>query len=60
MAAPIGVSKKDQKDHRNRKNGGSREFFATQRAERNAARGPQVWVWDNETQKVGHWTRVSN
>jgi hypothetical protein len=59
MAAPIGVSTKNSVDHRRRKNGASAEAFAEQRHELNAARGRQVWVWDNEAKKLGHWTRVS-
>ncbi len=59
MAAPIGTSKQKSQDHRNRKNGSSREFFAKQRAATNAARGKQVWIWDNEAQKLGHWERIA-
>jgi hypothetical protein len=58
MAAPLGVANQKSKDHRRRKNGASAEFFAKQRAATNAARGKQVWIWDNESQNEGHWERV--
>jgi hypothetical protein len=35
--------KKNAKDHHNRRNMGSAEFFRKQRKERNAARPQQVW-----------------
>lgn len=56
MAAPI--TKEKSKDHRRRKNPGSAELHAKQKATTNTARGKQVWVWDDEPRKLGHWERV--
>jgi len=50
-------AKKNTIDHRRRKNDGSAEAYAEERTARNAARGRQVWVWDNEKKKLGHWER---
>lgn len=60
MAAPLGTSDIASSDHRRRKDGASAEFYAKARFERNAERGKQIWVWDNETEKVGHWDRIPN
>jgi hypothetical protein len=58
MAAPLGISGRASTDHRRRKNGASAEAFAKYRQERNAEKGRQVWSWDDESKKLGHWTRV--
>jgi hypothetical protein len=60
MAAPVGTSSHRSGDHRKRKNGGAAEAFAEYRHNSNAERGKQIWVWDDESQKLGHWDRVPN
>jgi hypothetical protein len=51
------MKRKNEKDHRARRNMGSAEFYRKQRKERNAARGKQVWVGGETIKEGGHWER---
>jgi hypothetical protein len=51
--------KKNEKDHRARRDMGSAEFFRKQRKERNAARGKQTWVGGETTKEGGRWERAT-
>jgi hypothetical protein len=53
------MKRKNEKDHRARRNMGSAEFFRKQRKERNAARGKQIWIGAAGVDHGGHWERVA-
>jgi hypothetical protein len=63
------MKRKNEKDHRARRNMGSAEFFRKQRKERNAARGKQTWIEGSLNTDAngtvvgstpGHWERTIN
>ena len=51
------MKRKNEKDHRARRNMGSAEFYRKQRKERNAARDKQSWVGGDTIKEGGHWER---
>ena len=51
------MKRKNEKDHRARRNMGSAEFFRKQRKETNATRGKQTWVGGETVKEGGHWER---
>jgi hypothetical protein len=51
------MKRKNEKDHRARRNMGSAEFYRKQRKDRNAARGKQAWVGGETIKEGGHWER---
>lgn len=49
--------KKNEKDHRQRKNGRSAELYAEYKRARNEKRPKQRWVGGESVAEGGHWTR---
>ena len=59
------ATRKNAKDHRQKKNPRSAEAYQAEREKRNGSRGKQVWVpkaivriHDEEIVEDGHWERV--
>jgi hypothetical protein len=53
----MATRKKNEKDHRAKKNTRSAEAYQKQREEQNRSRGKQVWV-GGSIKDGGHWDRI--
>lgn len=52
------MTRKNEKDHRNKKNPRSAEAYQEERKEQNRSRGKQVWI-GGLILEGGHWDRIS-
>ena len=51
------MTRKNEKDHRNKKNPRSAEAYQEERKEQNRSRGKQVWI-GGSIKEGGHWDRT--